>query len=77
MSSCAHTWKHEHYQRCPHCEGERNRDRVEALRSLIAEFKALPDSEFRDRDARKYYVDRLRDLGHPDVDGLVAWKENA
>jgi hypothetical protein len=58
---------------CPACKHRAAPDRADALRrrvdetaKLIAELKTLVDNDLRERSL----VARLRDLGHPDVDGL-------
>lgn len=58
---------------CPSCKHRAAPDRADALRrrvdetaKLIAELKTLVDNDLRERGI----LARLRDLGHPDVDGL-------
>lgn len=58
---------------CPSCKARAAPDRAASLRrrvdeqaALIRELKTLIDNDLRERSI----VARLRDLGHPDVDGL-------
>lgn len=59
---------------CPSCKHRAAPDRADALRrrvddiaKLIAELKTLVDNDLLERSV----LARLRDLGHPDVDGLM------
>lgn len=59
---------------CPACKqrgaplrGEANRRTADAIAALVRELKGLIDNDLRERSV----LARLRELGHPDVDGLA------
>lgn len=50
----------------PEEQGAANRRAVDEMAALIRELKSLVDNDMRERSI----CARLRDLGHPDVEGL-------
>jgi uncharacterized OB-fold protein len=74
-TSCNHVLK-PYYARCPKCEGDRNREKVDALAAVIRELKGSVDMPLApDHEAR--LVKRLVELDHPDVRGFLTWLQDA
>lgn len=48
-------------------QGEANRRTADAIAALVRELNGLIDNDLRERSV----LARLRELGHPDVDGLA------
>jgi uncharacterized OB-fold protein len=70
---CGHVVK-PFYVKCPQCQGEQNRSRVERLRDVVRELKASADTPL-DYDRERHLLHQLAELDHPDIKGLLAWIE--
>lgn len=61
------------YGRCPRCEGNRNRQRVERLAEFVRELKSLAVGGDPDPEREREIIAQLREYDHPDIDGLTRW----
>lgn len=64
------------YMRCPRCEGDRNRERVDALADVIRELKGSLERPL-SPDRERELVKLLRDYDHPDADGFLRWLQES
>lgn len=61
------------YGRCPRCQGNANRERVERMAEAIRDLKSLAVAGDPDPEREREIVAQLREYEHPDLDGLLRW----
>lgn len=60
------------YGKCPQCEGDANRIRVDRLAEVIRELKGSVSRDL-EPERERLLVSHLELYGHPDAKGLLAW----
>lgn len=75
-SKCKHVVK-PYYTECLKCQGDRNRDRVDAMARAIRELKELSLRGDSDSERERQLTKEIRGHDHPDIEGLLRWCQSA
>jgi uncharacterized OB-fold protein len=74
-STCQHIMR-PYYARCPKCEGDRNRIKIDRLAEVIRELKTSVTRDL-EPDRERELIKLLEVYQHPDAKGFLGWLSNA